>query len=101
MTGVFIFGLSVVRALAEIAGWSFLAQGVLFFIAGNSRDSNVIYRFLKTVTRPVVFASRAVLPSAIADRWIPIVAFLLLFCLWIAIAYIRLQIYQSNGLACS
>jgi len=92
--------LGVLRALAEIAGWFLLARGVLYLLAGGTRDNNVVYQLFCIVTRPVTSATRLVMPRAVIDRYIPFVAFFLLFCLWILLAYVRLIACKSNGLVC-
>jgi len=93
--------LTVLRALAEIAGLFLLAQGALFLLAGGTRDRNVIYQFFRIVTRPVTLLTRLMMPKLIPDKYIPYIAFFLLFALWILLAYVRLIICKSHGLTCN
>ena len=93
--------LTVVRALAEIAGLFLLAQGALFLLAGGTRDKNVIYQLFRIVTRPVTSLTRLMMPKWAPDKLIPYTAFLLLFALWILLAYVRLTICTSHGLTCN
>jgi len=92
--------LGVLRALAEITGLFLLAQGVLYFLAGNKRDRNFVYQLFRIITRPAISVTRLVVPKVIVDRHIPVIAFLLLFCLWILLAYVRLIVCKSVGLVC-
>lgn len=88
--------LSILRGLAEIAGMSLLAQGALFVLAGGQHQKNIVYQLFAIVTRPVLGVTRRLAPQSVSDRRIPLLAFLLLFALWIALAYIRLLVCESN-----
>jgi hypothetical protein len=97
-SGLFI--LSVLRALVEVAGMFLLAQGALHVLAGARREVNIVYRGFKVITRPVIRMARFITPAVIGDRQVPVVAFLLLFWMWIGLAYLRRVICDANGLAC-
>lgn len=101
MLGVGLQVLGIVRALAEVAGTFLLAQGALFLLAGQARDTNHVYQLLRILTRPLVVSARIMLPKSMADRAAPFVAFFLLFGLWILLAYARQLICRQNGLACA
>lgn len=90
----------VLRALVEVAGLFLLGQGLLYVLAGASREGNGIYRLFRVITGPAVRIVRLVAPRRIIDRHIPFVAFFLLFWLWIALAYVRRAICAANGLVC-
>ena len=92
--------LAVLRALAEIAGLFLLAQGTLYLLTGDTRDKNFVYQLFCIITRPAISVTRLMVPKLIVDRYVPIMAFLLLFCLWILLAYIRLIVCKSAGLVC-
>ncbi|HEX5802200.1 MAG TPA: hypothetical protein VFY24_04180 [Azospira sp.] len=92
--------LGVLRSLVEVAGLFLLGQGVLYLLAGASREQNGIYLLFRLLTRPVLRVARVVTPRLVLDRHLPFVAFGLLFWLWIALAYLRRAICVGNGLAC-
>lgn len=92
--------LTILRALAEVAGMFLLAQGALFLLAGGTRDKNIVYQLFRIVTRPVISMTRFVTPKVVVDRHIPFVAFFLIFWLWIMLAYIRRVVCELNGLVC-
>ncbi|MFZ4537848.1 hypothetical protein [Propionivibrio sp.] len=92
--------LSVLRALAEIAGMFILAQGLLFMLAGGSREKNIIFQLFRIITRPAMLATRFITPKMIADKYIPFAAFFLLLLLWIFLAYVRQVVCELNGLVC-
>lgn len=100
MLAIALFVISVLRALAEVAGMFLLAQGFLFVVSGKRRDDNAIYQLFSIITRPVVAATRMLLPKAIINKHIPFVTFFLLFWSWILLAYLRQVLCQANRLAC-
>lgn len=91
---------SVLRSLVEVAGFFLLGQGLLYVLAGASREKNGVYLLFRVVTRPVLRIVRFITPRQVIDRHIPFVAFFLLFWLWIALAYARRVVCVANGLAC-
>lgn len=91
---------SVVRALVEVAGFFLLGQGVLYVLAGASRERNVIYQVFRVVTKPVVQTVRFITPKLIMDKHVPVVSFFVIFWLWIALAYARNLVCEANGLVC-
>lgn len=100
MANVEIQILTILRALAEVAGLFLLAQGVLFVLAGNTREKNPIYQLFRVITRPAIRMTRFITPKAIVDKHVPFVAFFLLFWLWILLAYVRQVLCELNGLIC-
>ena len=91
---------SMARALVEVAGWFLLGQGVLYLLAGRSRESNPIYRLFRFLTSPVVQLTRALTPGVIVDRHIPIVAFFLLFWTWVLLQLLKRHLCGVHGLSC-
>ena len=83
------FGLMLIRilrVLTEVALFSLMGQGLLYVLAGKSRDSNLIYKLFKVITSPVTRAARALTPRFILDRHISMVTFFLLLWLWLLLA---------------
>lgn len=100
MVNIELLLVSVLRSLVEVAGFFLLGQGLLYLLAGVSREKNVVYQIFCIVTNPVVKAARFITPKQVVDRHVPVVAFFLLFWLWIALAYARQVICTADGLAC-
>jgi hypothetical protein len=95
-----LFAITVLRALVEVALLALLGQGVLALLAGGRRRGNVVYQLFLVVTRPVIVLTRWIAPKAVIDRHLPFVAFLLMFWLWILLAWIRRELCALHGLAC-
>lgn len=81
-----LFIVSILRALTEVALLTLLGQGLLALLAGARRATNPVYRVFQVVTKPVIQTVRYLTPRVVIDRHIPVVAFFLLFWLWIALA---------------
>jgi len=81
--------ISILRALTEVALLTLLGQGLLALLAGSRRATNPVYRVFQVVTAPVLRAVRFITPRPVIDRHIPLVAFFLLFWLWILLAYLK------------
>lgn len=92
--------ISILKMLVEIAGYSLLGQGLLALLAGARREQNVFYRILNTITSPVIRAVRFITPRFILDAHIPVVAFFLLFWIWVALIIAKRYVCVTQGLQC-
>lgn len=88
---------SIVKLLAEIALLALVGQGVLALLAGAKRDQNLFYQLLKILTRPFLAGARFITPKVVLDRHVPIVAFLLLFFVWVAATMTKISICVQIG----
>jgi hypothetical protein len=95
-----LFAISIIRVLVEVAGYTLLGQGVLAVFAGRTRDTNVVYRLMQTITNPVVRLVRIITPGFVLDKHIPFVTFFLLFWLWIGLAVAKRYICVTQSLNC-
>jgi uncharacterized protein YggT (Ycf19 family) len=73
--------------------WSLIGQGVLALLAGQQRHGNVIYRFLGQITRPVIAATRLIIPRIVSDRHLGALAVVLL----VLIRFVLYIIWYANG----
>lgn len=87
-----LFIVTVLKALVELAGLFLLGQGLLNLLAGAKREQNIFYQLLRVLTGPVTRFTRLITPRAIVDRHIPLVAFLLLFWIWVLLTFAKIQI---------
>jgi hypothetical protein len=92
-----VFLLKVVKALAEVAGFALIGQGLVSLFAGAKRDQNFVYVLFRIVTSPATKLARLLSPRFVPDRHIPLVAFGLMLWVWVAavVAMVYLQA-QSN-----
>jgi hypothetical protein len=78
--------LGVVHLMVLYAGMLLVAQFLVFALSFGRHETNQVYRFIRFLTSPVVRATRAITPGKIDDRHVPVVAFLLLFWIYVALA---------------
>ena len=78
--------LNVVYSLAAFAMLLLLGQMLVRMACLGRHESNPVYRLFRLLTSPVVRAARAITPARVADAHVPVVAFLLLFGLCLALA---------------
>ncbi|MDP2762788.1 MAG: hypothetical protein Q8O64_20705 [Sideroxyarcus sp.] len=90
----------VLKALVEIAAFSLLAQAIVGAMAGQARQMNVVYRLFHSITLPVVRFARKLSPRLIADPYMGLVAFLLLFWCWVLLLYAKAYVCHVQHLAC-
>ncbi|HWQ38748.1 MAG TPA: hypothetical protein VNM24_09105 [Burkholderiales bacterium] len=95
-----VFAISVLRALVEVALFVMLGQGALYAIAGARRERNPIYKLFRLITSPVIRFTRAILPKVIIDRHVPLIAFFLVFWLWIVLRLAKQQLCAAHGFVC-
>ena len=91
----------IVKALAELAGMFLLGRGVLFLLVGAKNEHNIFYQVFRVVTDPLIRAARWVTPRLVLDTHMPLVAFVLVFWVWIALVFWLLPEMCSSGYDCS
>jgi hypothetical protein len=91
----------VLKALTEVAGVGMIGQGVLYVLAGAKRDQNLFYGIFKTLTTPVMKATRWITPRVVLDQHVWLVAFFLLILLWFGLTVMKIRIVLENSLPAS
>ena len=86
----------VLKALTEVAGVAMIGQGVLYVWAGAKRDQNMAYGIFKTLTSPVMKATRWITPRVVLDQHLGLVAFFLLIILWLGLTVAKIWIVIEN-----
>ncbi|HSD59385.1 MAG TPA: hypothetical protein VLC55_00840 [Burkholderiales bacterium] len=91
---------TIVKALAEVAGFALIGQGILYLFAGANRERNFAYQMLKAVTSPVFKTARFLTPRFVLDRHLWMLAVLLVFLVWYIAAQYKLGLcltqYRDN-----
>ncbi|WP_374669818.1 hypothetical protein [Ramlibacter sp.] len=88
---------NILKLLAEIALLALAGQWVLGLLAGAKRDTNLFYQIFQIVTRPVVTGVRKITPRVVIDQHVPLVAFLMLFFVWLIATLTKIDICVRIG----
>ena len=81
-----IYVLNMVYTLAAFSMLLLAGQGMVRLLCFGRHEDNAVYRFFRFLTSPVVRAARVITPRKVADMHVPVVAFLLLFWICVALA---------------
>ncbi|MDP3538871.1 MAG: hypothetical protein Q8S26_09225 [Azonexus sp.] len=84
-----LFLISALRAIIEMIGLCFIAQGMLYLLAGQKRASNPIYQLFSLLTRPPRQLLVRLLPVGVSASTVGVLSFACLFLLWIGLALMR------------
>jgi hypothetical protein len=92
--------LVAIRALIEVAGLMLLVRGAIWLFAAKARQS-FVYAIFTAGTLPFVRLARAITPREVRDFLMPLVAFFLLFCLWLALGVGKEWMCAVRALECA
>jgi hypothetical protein len=88
--------LAIVHNMVMLIGIVYIAQLVTGIFNWPARENNVVFRLLRFLLSPVTRAVRFITPAKIADKHVPIVAFALLFWLYIVLIAARLYVKRPE-----
>jgi TctA family transporter len=88
--------LAIVHNMVMLIGIVYIAQFVTGIFNWPGRQNNVIYRLFGFLLSPVTKAVRAITPAKIADKHVPVVAFALLFWLYVILIAARLYVKRPE-----
>jgi uncharacterized membrane protein len=89
--------LNVAQLVLYIALLALLGQGVLYFLAGAKRQTNLFYQLLQIVSRPFTLPVRKLTPAKVADRHVPVVTFFLLAIAYVIVTLEKISLCLSMG----
>lgn len=82
----------ILKALAEVAAFALLGQGILYLFAGAKAEKNVPYQILKIVTSPIFKIARFIAPRVILDRHVWLLTPLIVGLLWVLFTYLKISL---------
>lgn len=80
-----------IKLVAEIALMALFGQWVLGLLAGHRKQGNLFYQVLQQIGRPFVVVARWITPRFVLERHHPLVAFLLVGFLWVAMTAAKIS----------
>jgi uncharacterized protein YggT (Ycf19 family) len=91
--------ISALKLIIEIALLALLGQWILGLLAGQRKQNNVFYQVLEIIGRPFVQLTRWFTPRIVLDRHRPLVAFLMLGFVWLAVTAAKISHCLKVGVA--
>lgn len=95
MSGVSI--VVVLKGLVEVAALLLVARGAVRLLSFGRHDVNPVHRMLVVATAPVIGLTRRLTPAIVADRHLALVAFLLLFWVWLGLIALKFADVHGAG----
>jgi hypothetical protein len=83
--------ITAVKLVAEIALLALAGRWLLGLLAGAKRDGNPFYQVLNVMVKPFLLLARAITPRFVVERHLPLVSFLLLSLVWLAMTVLKIQ----------
>jgi hypothetical protein len=83
----------ILKGLNEVALMALIGQAALFVLAGARRDTNLVYNVLKTVTAPIMKATRFIAPRFVVDAHIGFLALFFLLVLEALLIVLKIWLY--------
>jgi hypothetical protein len=87
----------IVKLVAEIAGLALAGQWILGLLAGARKEQNFFYLVLAGIGKPFVQAARLITPKIVLQQHLPLVAFLMVFFIWLIATTMKIQTCLSLG----
>jgi hypothetical protein len=90
-----LFLSSAAKAIAEVAAFALLGQGILWVFAGANRERNIVYRMFRAVTQPVFRLARLITPKFVEARHLWLVATLVVFWAWVGAVIWKITVIRG------
>mgnify|MGYP001183630386 FL=1 len=89
--------LALVHELVKFAGLLLIGRALVYALSFGRHEANPVYRFFRFLTSPLVRLARRGTPRMVIDRHLPLVAFMLVFWLWLALIFVRRPLIVQAG----
>jgi hypothetical protein len=91
-----VLGLVIVlKGLVEFAALLIVGQAAVYLLSFGRHERNVVYRFMRLLTSPVVRLARWLSPGVIVGRHVPAVALFMLFAIWVFLTFMKFHLQLS------
>jgi hypothetical protein len=91
--------ISALKLITEVALLALAGQWILGLLAGQRKQHNLFYQVLAIIGRPFVQLTRWVTPRVVLDRHLPLVAFLILGFVWLAVTAAKISYCLRVGVS--
>jgi len=88
--------INIVQIVLYVALLALAGQGVLYLLAGERREQNLFYTWLRVISKPFTVPMRRVTPRQVADRHVPVVTFFVLLIAYAIVSFERMDICLTS-----
>lgn len=81
---------TIAKALAEIAFFALVGQGLLYMLAGQHREQNVFYQALRATALPPTWLAQLIVPKFFPPLWVGLVALSITVATWVIATYYKI-----------
>lgn len=85
----------ILKGMNEVALMALIGQAALYVLAGSRRDGNFAYTVLKTITSPIMKATRFIAPRFVVDAHIGFLALFLLLLIEVILIVLKVRLYLA------
>jgi len=85
----------ILKGINEVALMDLLGQAALYILAGSRRETNIVYSMLKTITAPIMKATRWIAPRFIVDQHIGFLALFFLLLIEALLILLKVRLYLA------
>lgn len=89
--------LNLLQLLLYIPLIALLGQGVLFMLAGATRNENFFYQLLQLLSKPFTAVVRRITPHKVGDHQVPVVTFFLLLIVYAVVTFEKINLCVAAG----
>jgi hypothetical protein len=91
---------STLAALLQVAALMLVIRGLIWLIGGKARTS-FVYGIFTVGSMPFIRLTRRIAPRAVPDAYIPVIAFVLVCVVCIALLFIQQALCARPGAQCA
>ena len=92
--------ITIARTLFEVCVMMLIVRGVLWIFGPKARAGNFFYDLFTVGAKPFMNLTRRITPGFIGEAYMPVITFVLVFLIWIALGIAKAAMCASRGLQC-
>jgi hypothetical protein len=85
----------ILKGINEVALMALAGQAALYVLAGSRREGNFVYTLLKTITAPIMKATRFLAPRFVVDAHIGFLALFYLLVIEALLIVLKIWLYLA------
>jgi hypothetical protein len=96
-----IIMIGMLRSIIEVAGLVLLVRGLMWLFGSRVGSGNFVYDMFTIAATPLTRVTRYIMPRSVVDRYIPVIAFLLVLAIWVGLAGAQQALCIRRAVQCA